>query len=118
MTYDDGTEMARFLGMYVLDDDDTPVQATDYLAWARFKAEQGHRLRVDRTHLAEIEVSTVFLAQDHSFGGGALPILYETAVFKRGTFVGIFGRYATRDDAQVGHDQVVAGLLSEHPDRP
>jgi hypothetical protein len=115
---DDAVEMARFLGMYVLDADDRPVPADDYPAWATWRAEQGHRCRIDTTRLGDITISTVFLAQDHRIGRDSLPILYETAVFKRGECVGVPGRYATREEAQAGHDRVVAEILAPDDGSP
>lgn len=53
-----------------------------------------------------VEVSTVFLAIDHSFDGSG-PILYETMVFGGPPEAADFqARYRTRAEAEVGHANV------------
>jgi hypothetical protein len=39
-------------------------------------------------------------------------------VFKRGECVGVPGRYATREEAQAGHDRVVAEILAPDDGSP
>jgi hypothetical protein len=57
-----------------------------------------------------IRVSTVFLIIDHSFGGGP-PILFETMVFGLPDDSEPQWRYRSWDEAQAGHDQVVAAIV-------
>lgn len=51
-----------------------------------------------------VQISTVFLGLDHSFGGD-IPILFETMVFG-GNYDMDQERYATWDDAEKGHKQM------------
>ena len=56
----------------------------------------------------DVEVSTVFLGIDHQFGDGP-PLLFETMIFggKRDQEQ---WRYTTWDEAEAGHDMVIASL--------
>jgi hypothetical protein len=56
----------------------------------------------------KVEVSTVFLGIDHSFGRGE-PILYETMIFG-GKHDQYQYRYRTRKDAKEAHDRIVNDL--------
>lgn len=63
--------------------------------------------RVALTKIAKnIEVSTVFLCFDHSFGDNDKPILFETLVFG-GTMDGYMKRYENWIEAEQGHQEVV-----------
>jgi hypothetical protein len=52
-----------------------------------------------------VQISTVFLALDHSFGEGP-PILFETMIFG-GSFDQTCWRYATWQEAVEGHEKAV-----------
>lgn len=54
----------------------------------------------------ECEVSTVFLTMDHNFTGDGPPIVFETLVFG-GPMADHQWRYATWDEAVVGHEATV-----------
>lgn len=82
---------------YILKDR-VPVPCDDLLEWGR-QFEQEER-RVARTEQDEVEVSTVFLGLDHSFGGGP-PLLFETMVFGGGRDQEM-RRYSTWDQAEEG----------------
>lgn len=56
-------------------------------------------------------VSTVFLATDDSFGGSR-PLLFETVVFG-GPLEGEQERYSTWDEAERGHQAMVARVKKE-----
>lgn len=72
--------------------------------WAE-KFERSNRT-VKKTHLGDdIEVSTVFLGMDHSFGG-VRPLVFETMVFG-GLKDGEMDRYSTWDEAEEGHEKMV-----------
>lgn len=64
---------------------------------------------VAKTFLHGLEVSTVFLSLDHSFGSGP-PILFETLVFGTGNshWIDDGRRYHTWDEAMAGHERFVA----------
>ncbi len=53
-----------------------------------------------------IQVSTVLLGTDHSFGMGGPPILFETMIFG-GSHDEYQERYATREEALAGHARAV-----------
>jgi hypothetical protein len=61
--------------------------------------------RVAFTELGDAHVSTVFMPLDHSMGYGP-PLIYETMVFG-GDLDGDQWRYATEDDALLGHQNAV-----------
>lgn len=90
---------------------------------------------VARTHFSEfdLKVSTVFLGLDHNYGPSGPPILFETMTFgppetvewpqlpgkrkQRKTFVarpesdlGGMDRYATWDEAIIGHGRIVGAV--------
>lgn len=89
---------------YVLDGH-TPVVEPDLMRWARsFNSNR----RVALTKIGAVEVSTVFLGINHNFGDGE-PILFETMIFDE-TSANREWRYATWDEAQAGHDRIVAAL--------
>lgn len=57
-----------------------------------------------------VEVSTVFLGLDHAFGRTARPVLFETMIFG-GPEDGDQRRWCTEEEAQRGHNAIVADLL-------
>lgn len=59
--------------------------------------------------MGEAEVSTVFLALDHSHYPSGPPILFETMVFG-GPHDEHTDRYATWDEAVAGHNRILAAL--------
>ena len=82
---------------YILaDDGKTPIPC-DLMTWAR-----SDRTKTQiRETINDVDVSTVFLGLDHSFGGPT-PILWETMIFG-GPHDGYQARYATHDEAMIGH---------------
>lgn len=116
-------------GRYVLTGH-TPVPEPDLLTWAAwFEAADRH---VADTRHEFFRVSTVFLGLDHQFGKGP-PILFETMVFLRtgephddddshmtlGTILSRADesiecyRYATWEDAEIGHQATVRRMLDQ-----
>lgn len=89
--------------MYILDEMKNPVRENDAVKWSAFYRSDANR-RVGYTKIGDVRVSTVFLAMDHSFEGGA-PILFETMVFG-GEFDQSQYRYRTWDEAVNGHAAV------------
>jgi len=93
-------------GYYVLQGHDA-VPVDDVREWARrFNDSEGRR--VASTTVGEATVSTVFLGLDHRWGEGR-PLLFETMIFG-GDHTEVEWRWATWDEAEVGHRAVVAAL--------
>ena len=109
---------------YMLDENGEPFAVDDIRTWAKwFETAERH---VDRTEIGEHVVSTVFLGIDHSLGRTYAPLLYESLVFVStalntsvrqppgAEFEYVsdeqydMRRYATRAQAQAGHDEIVA----------
>ena len=83
-----------------------PVSTDDAVKWATWYGTSGEERRVARTVVSDgVEVSTVFLAIDHAFGG-MVPILWETLVFG-GPLDGEMERYSSREGAEAGHEAMV-----------
>lgn len=96
-------------GKYILNDKREPVPCADLETWG--KQYVIDKRRVDFTVVADgVEVSTVFLGYDHSFGGGQ-PVLFETLVFG-GPLDMEMERYYTWDEAVAGHAEMVARVKS------
>lgn len=81
-------------------DGKTPIVCHDLMKWAR--AFETMDRTVKRDTVNGVDVSTVFLGLDHSFGDGPPPILWETMIFG-GPHDDYSERYASYDDAVVGH---------------
>lgn len=102
------------LGLYVLaEDGKTPVECKDVIEWGRWTEGPGRKMKVvasDKLHISRheegVRVSTVFLGLDHSFGGGPV-LLWETMIFG-GKHNDYQRRYATFDEAVLGHAEAVA----------
>lgn len=93
------------INFYILDDDNRPV-AVDFMTAARWLEANESRCVVEKTWIAEVEVSTVFLHLDHNWSGGGPPVVFETKVFG-GQLDGKTDRYSTWEEAKAGHDQMV-----------
>lgn len=92
---------------YLLNDDRTTKQAP-MMAWARW-FETADRV-VEKTNIADVEVSTVFSGMNHQYGEGP-PLLFETLVFG-GEQDGDVWHYSTWNEAKVGHGRVVASVIT------
>jgi hypothetical protein len=81
------------------------IPVDDLLEWA-------HWFETAKRHVAyneidgNVQVSTVFLGLDHSFGGLGRPVLFETMVFG-GPLNGEQERYCTWDEAEAGHKAIL-----------
>ena len=58
-----------------------------------------------KSNFGEVDVSTIFMAMDHSFGDDGEPILFETMVFG-GEYNDYQERYHTYDEAEEGHRRI------------
>ena len=88
-----------------------PVGVDDIITWGKwFETADRH---VAKTAINdEINVSTVFLGLDHSFGGGP-PLLFETMIFG-GEHDQYQDRYETWAQAEIGHEKAV--VLASDPE--
>jgi hypothetical protein len=93
---------------YTLDEGHNIVPQKDIKKWAKdFELNR----RIEHTLIDDVEISTVFLGLDHSFGNGGPPILFETMVFG-GYFDGHQERYASWDEAIAGHKSIINMVVS------
>ena len=99
------------LGHYILDDDKRIVRVANdginepgFLEWERVRDEKMRRVAHDT--VGGIDVSTIFLGMDHSFGLG-VPILFETMTFKGRNSDHLQLRYCCYANAERGHQEVV-----------
>lgn len=98
--------------LYILDENQKPLLCENHLKWADW-----YRDRINNTDWivgkqvkGDIEVSTVFLAIDHSHVGKK-PILYETMVF--GADDDHCERYYTKEEALEGHARICKLVFGE-----
>ena len=87
------------------------MSTQDPMKWEREFRRYGNRV-VGRTIVGGSEVSTVFLGIDHGFTSSGPPILFETMVFG-GKHDDYTMRYATWEEAEKGHAEVVAMVRGE-----
>jgi len=100
------SEMREML--YTLDGHE-PVEVTDVIEWARWFQDHNEERVVAYTCLGSLRVSTVFLAVNYSYLPGGVPILFETMVFSESDIEDM-RRYATWEQAEIGHAMVVSLL--------
>jgi hypothetical protein len=80
---------------------------------ATFEDRDGRR--VARTDIGEgVDVSTVHLVLDHQYGDGP-PLIFETMIFG-GEHDQDCWRYSTEEQANAGHEAVVAWLRGKGPE--
>lgn len=92
---------------YILDANHQPVPFIGTVVeWAIWFSKEENRALI-RTELdgGEVRISTIFLGIDHNYSGIGAPILFETMVFG-GEMDMYQQRYATYEDAILGHDEV------------
>lgn len=103
--------------MWVMDDKHVPYlrDAADVIEnWELYYSNEVRFIGVDKT--GGVAVSTVFLAyQLAPPEGGSQPNLFETMVLSdvRPEFYAKFVRYVTWDDAQVGHNIILSGIVHD-----
>lgn len=91
---------------YILKDG-KPVMEPDILKWAKWleSSDEERVLRKDKLD-GDVEVSTVFLGFDRSFGDGP-PVLWETNIFG-GPHDKFRERYTSEAEAIAGHMRAIA----------
>lgn len=93
------------------------IPMTDVLDWARSFETSDRRVALTKitgdSPPKVIEVSTVFLGIDHSFGDGP-PLLFETMTFgDLGDDGEVQERYSTEVQAKEGHARVVVEVAAQ-----
>jgi hypothetical protein len=96
---------------YILKDK-VPVPELDMMVWSQWMGENDTRVKISQVN-ESIEVSTVFLGIAHGFENSKIPILFESMVFSDDNHDNYCVRYATWDDAEKGHDNIVNLLNNE-----
>lgn len=97
---------------YILDENDKPI-LSDILTASKFLQESDRRV-VSYTEInSTCFLSTVFLCLDHCYGRGA-PILYESLWFG-GSNDGDMRRYRTKEEALLGHREMLEEYKKENP---
>jgi hypothetical protein len=82
------------------------------LTWARWFESADRTVALSRQ--GDVWVSTVFLGLDHNHGGKGPPIVFETMAFIDHESVDI-DRYATWEEAEQGHKNMVAKVFKATP---
>jgi len=101
---------------YILTDDHEIIEKPDFFEWANwFEKNYEHSLRIVKQETVWIWffpkfVSTVFLGIDHNLFSEEVPILFETMVFDNAGNDELTNRYATWEEAQKGHQEIVRYL--------
>ncbi len=86
---------------YILDGN-KPIPCNDLIQWGEWFGKADRNVGYDVRN--DIQVSTVFLGLDHSFGHGP-PLLFETMVFG-GEHAQEMARYSTWEEAEKGHKEM------------
>ena len=92
------------MSKYYIWKDKEAIPIVDVIEWATW-FEKNER-RVGFTEIRDVEVSTVFLGLDHSFGVIEEPLIFETMVFG-GPLDQDQEHYSTWDQAEEGHKRMV-----------
>ncbi|TFH54284.1 MAG: hypothetical protein E4G89_00345 [Methanothrix sp.] len=120
-----GGEGPHWLGQYILDDENVPVECYDLLAWGIFM-QNIERRRVAGTAFPQTgslwlrpwapTVSTVFLGLDSNFHNDGPPVLFETMIFRcrRNGLDGYQVRCSTWAEAEEMHAYAIAYLIHTH----
>jgi hypothetical protein len=101
---------------YVLDAGGDPVPATSE-QWSKWLRDNRSKRIVKQTTLdGRVLVSTVFLGLDHNWESEGPPRIFETMIFG-GPWNEYQRRYATKDEALVGHEDACAKALTPCEER-
>lgn len=82
------------------------------MAWAKWFEPRSQDRIVAQTQVGNIWISTVFLGVDYDFHEKGVPLTFETMVFTN-TRPTQTRRYATWEQAEAGHAEIVAQLQEE-----
>jgi len=108
-------------GMYFRRQSGEVLGPMDLESWTQLDREaeaspEGNSRSIEDTTVGTLRVSTVFLMSDHNHGRGGPPILFETMVFRDGSYGDDIGcdRYTTEEEARAGHKVAVAWATHRH----
>lgn len=99
----------------------TLTDMVGYLEWCLENGDDGHiTVRIASEEIGTIHVSTIFLSSIIINGNDwAAKRPFETMVFDSGRDMGMTRKYASIEEAEIGHREVVAEVLAfSHSDRP
>lgn len=99
-------------GYYKLNADHSITELARVEEWAKSFDIDSRRVALDSA--GDIEISTVFLGLDHSFGEGR-PLLFETMIFGLPDGEEYQHRYSTWDEAVRGHAEALAIVKDKFP---
>ena len=100
--------------MYYYDREGKPLSEDEGMSLFSVNADDR---RVAETTVGDVYISTVYLGIDHNWSNTGPPLIYETMAFRTVDGGPDFGeelycyRYATEEQAQIGHDFVVKCFL-------
>ena len=97
---------------YILEEH-TPIACSDIVKWALWFETADRRVALDT--VSGIKVSTVFLGIDHNYGYSDRPILFETMCLTEIDWLDMQLRYATWEEAEIGHKLVIEQLRGALP---
>lgn len=92
--------------MYYILKDKRPVKVSSVLECGEWLENTKDRI-VDKTVIADVEVSTVFIGLDHNFSGHGEPLLFETLVFGENYDTTGMQRCSTWEQAEKQHNDTV-----------
>jgi hypothetical protein len=102
------SSLRKFPRCFIRDPDGTIRAADDLMEWAEYVGAAD--MRIARTELGPIKVSTIFLAKDFAYHAGD-PLLFETMITGLPKGGSLVTRYATEAEALDGHAKIVAKLI-------
>ncbi|TLX17135.1 hypothetical protein [Rhizobium sp. MHM7A] len=96
-------------------DERTPVRTdtAGYLDWCLDKSEDRVSAQIALEEIGNVRISTVFIAATIINGNEWMAKRpFETMVFEEGRNLGMTRKYATFEEAEVGHAEVIAEVLA------
>jgi hypothetical protein len=99
----------------------TPVRTdtVGYLEWCLDKVDDRIAAQIALEEIGDIRVSTIFLSSIIIGGHDSMAKRpFETMVFENGRDMGMTRKYATFDEAEIGHKEVVAEVIFLAPRSP
>lgn len=99
---------------------DMDGNAVGFDEWCRLFSDPQYKRVAETTLPGGCWISTVLLGIDHNFGGSVRPIIFETMVFESPSNLSEMDmrRYATKAEAQAGHDEMVTKWTGWTPGEP